>query len=264
MMISCVQLDRTEICQHGRCIIRIRCNDRLRHPTMPVQEAGKPTHQLNQHTGRLLDHVHCRCGRILLFAAAERHLTENLIMNGVDIVTVFRVDKSQSFSAVIRKFFFHSKRCRNLIALINRFVCNKAVHFRAKRYYLQKRRHHYLKEIIRIFRVTGIFPFQESIDIGQVYPFGQKCLIITAVRIHQRHDGMHGINLLQIGTVFPVSPAFQHLISPLFCIMFCQYTKKSHKVQPVSKQKTQKSGLSLASLFCVFQFFLYFRSVRMI
>ena len=111
MVIAGMELNGAQIGQHHRGVIGIGGNHVLGHPAVAVQEPRARADQLQKRVRRFLDDVHSGSRRILFLTAAQGNLAENLIMDGVNGITLFGMNKRQRLTAVVRENLLHRKRC---------------------------------------------------------------------------------------------------------------------------------------------------------
>ena len=140
-----------------------------------------------------------------------------ILMDGIDVGLVLRVDDGQRLRRLIRKLFFDDEGHGELVALIEILVGNETVHLRAQRDRLDESCHDNMEHGVGELCLQLVFLFEIRVHIGEVDRFSDIGLVVAAVRVDQRRNKVHTVQIAQQHTVLPVAPA-------TFFLFHCNHT----------------------------------------
>ena len=206
MMIAGAELDRAKIGQDDRTVVRIGLNDALRDPAMDVEPRQDPDDELSEEARHTVKQVHA-VGRAvdLFFIPAVKDLVAQLLVDRVERAVVLSVDDRQRLCGLVGKLLLHDKRRRNLVALIEVLVCDEPVHLGPQRDGLDECRHDDMEHGVAELRLICVLPLQIGVHVGQIDGLGDVRLVVAAVRIDQRGDEVHPIQIAQQTSVLAVA-----------------------------------------------------------
>lgn len=218
MMITAVKLDRTKIGDHARRIIRVCLNDARGNPAVDIQTRQNPDQELAEEARHMVEEIHVAGRGInLMHILAVKDLMTKILMNGFDIGLVLRVNNGQCLRSFVRKLLFDDKRHRHFIALIEVLVGNEPVHLWPKRDRFDKPRYDDMEHGVGELCLRLVFLFEKRVHIGEVNRLSDIGLIVAAVRVNQRRDKVHAVQIAQQHAVLPVAPA-------TFSLFHCNHT----------------------------------------
>ena len=117
------------------------------------------------------------------------------------------MDNRKGFGGVVGKLLLHDEGGRDLVALIEVLVGDEAVHLGPQRDRLDQSRDDEMEHRVGKFRLGFVFLFEVGVDIREINRLGNVRLVVAAVRIDQRRDEVHAVEITQQHAVLPVAPA---------------------------------------------------------
>ena len=152
--------------------------------------------------------VHAVCRRVdLMYVLAVQDLMAKILVDGIDIGVVLCVDDGERLGGLIGKLLLDDEGHRDLVALVEVLVGDKAVHLRPQRDRLDERGHDQMEHRIGEFRFCFILFLEIRVHIGEVDRLADVGLIVAAVRVDQRRNEVHPVEITEQHTIFPVAPA---------------------------------------------------------
>ena len=113
----------------------------------------------------------------------------------------------QQQDGLIGKLLLDDEGHRDLVALVEVLVGDKAVHLRPQRDRLDERGHDQMEHRIGEFRFCFVLFLEIRVHIGEVDRLADVGLIVAAVRVDQRRNEVHPVEITEQHTIFPVAPA---------------------------------------------------------
>ena len=208
MVIAGLELDRAEIREYDRAVIRVGLDDAGRDPAVDVQPRQDPDKELSEPARHFIEEVHAVGGAIhLVLIAAVEDLVTEILVDGVDRAVVLAVNDGQRLRSLVGELFLHDEGGGDLVSLIEVLVGDEAVHLRAQRDRLDERRHDHMEHRVAKFRFVGVFALQIGVHVGQIDRFRDVRFIVAPVRIDQRSDEVHSVQIAQQASVLAVAKA---------------------------------------------------------
>ena len=130
-----------------------------------------------------------------------------ILMNGDDVGVILRVDDGQTLGRFIGKLLLDDERHGDLIALIEVLVGNKAVHLGPQCDRLDETRDDHMEHGIGELLFLRVLLFQIRVHVCEVDGFPDVSFIVAAVRVDQRRNEMHAVEIAQQDAVLPVAEA---------------------------------------------------------
>ena len=208
MVIAGLELDRAEIREYDRAVIRVGLDDAGRNPAVDVQPRQDPDKELSEPARHFVEEVHAVGGTIhLALVATVEDLVTEILMDGVKSAVVLAVNDGQRLRSLVGELFLHDEGGGDLVSLIEVLVGDEAVHLRAQRDRLDERRHDHMEHRVTKFRFVGVFALQIGVHVGQIDRFRDVRFIVAPVRIDQRSDEVHSVQIAQQASVLAVAKA---------------------------------------------------------
>ena len=96
MVIAGLELDRAEIREYDRAVIRVGLDDAGRDPAVDVQPRQDPDQELAEPARHVVEKVHAVCRRVdLMYVLAVQNLMAKILVDGIDVGVVLRVDDGE-------------------------------------------------------------------------------------------------------------------------------------------------------------------------
>ena len=218
MMIAAVELNGAKIGDHTRRIIRVCLNDAGGYPAVDIQTRQDPDQELAKEARHMVEEIHVvGRGIDLMDILAVKDLMAQILVDGLDVGFVLRVNNGQRLRRLVRKLLLYNEGHGYLIALIEVLVGNEPVHLRAQRDRLDESCHDNMEHGVGELCLRLVFLFEIRVHIGEVDRFSDIGLVVAAVRVDQRRNKVHTVQIAQQHTVLPVAPA-------TFFLFHCNHT----------------------------------------
>ena len=215
MVIAALELDRAQIGDNHRAVIRVSGDQVGGHPAVPVQEHQKPHDGFAHPTGHLVEHIHARGGGIHLLGAALLHLGADVPMHVLHGELILAVEEGQRLRTLVGELLFHHEGGGHLVALIEVAVDDEAVQLGPQGDGLEQGGHHQVEHGVGEVRLRLVLLGQVCVHGRQVHLDGDVCLVVAAVGIDDAGDEVERIQLPQQTAVPAVAPA------SLLCFHVC-------------------------------------------
>ena len=207
-MIAAVELDGAKVRDDAGRIVRVGLNDARRDPAVDIQPRQDPDQELAEPARHVVEKVHAVCRRVdLMYVLAVQDLMAKILVDGIDVGVVLRVDDGERLGGLIGKLLLDDEGHRDLVALVEVLVGDEAVHLRPQRDRLDERGHDQMEHRIGEFRFCFILFLEIRVHIGEVDRLADVGLIVAAVRVDQRRNEVHPVEITEQHTIFPVAPA---------------------------------------------------------
>ena len=211
VVIARVELDGAEVRDEDRAVVGVFIREILGHVAVLVQRAKECHDELAHPHGRLGERIEDIGRAVRLVALADgKHEIADLVVDHIDgrfFAGGIVFEDHHGLVRVVRKSFFHDEGERDVVAVIVTVADDEAVHPRAHLDGARECREDHVKEGEFIFRALRVFLLQICFHGAHIHELLQKSLVIRAVRHHDRHKDMHGVEIAYESCVAAVAAA---------------------------------------------------------
>ena len=169
--------------------------------------------------------VHAVCRRVdLMYVLAVQDLMAKILVDGIDVGVVLRVDDGERLGGLIGKLLLDDEGHRDLVALVEVGIHDEAVHLRAERDRLDERGDDDVEHRVGEVGMLRILLLQICVHIGQIDRLGEIGLVVAAVWIDDGRNKMHAVQIAQQHAILPIAEAalrgfFHILFTHLFLVL---------------------------------------------
>lgn len=207
VVVAAAQLDRTEVGQNDRGVVRVGGDERLGNDTVSVAPAQYRHDQLEYGTRELFEYIHCVARSVAATLFNVAYLLIQIIANGVDGGILVCIDKRQTLFGGVVKLLFDDEGRTQILALVHILVGNEAVELGPEHDDLEYRRNDQVEKREFKLGVLGVALFKIGVNVREVDALGDKRLVVAAAGVDHRHDDVHSVNVAQQNAVSAVADA---------------------------------------------------------